>query len=137
MAGVVCWAAGVVRWAAGVVRRAVGVVRSQDVFRPDQAVPQGPTWHVEGGDSLIHVKHIGAGADVDASILGLHIADGEDAVEVHGPTGQLAVVLPRPDQRVGRGLWKWQEDEKWQPDSHPFSLLDLSPGDSRLPSEGG
>lgn len=68
------------------------------------------TLHVEGGRALIHVEHVGAGADVDAGILGLHVADGEDAIEVHGTAGQLAVVLACPHQRVGWGLQRHRSE---------------------------
>jgi len=59
---------------------------------------------VEGGVALVHGVHVGARADVDAGVLGPHVLDGQDAVEVHGAVGQLADAPPRPHQRVGRGL---------------------------------
>lgn len=62
------------------------------------------TWHVEDGVALVHGEHVGARADVNACVLGLHVADGQDAVEVHGPVGQLAVAHAGPYQGVGRRL---------------------------------
>lgn len=59
------------------------------------------TWHVEGGTALVHRKHVGAGAHVDARVLRLDVLNRQDAVEVHGPVGQLPVTLPGPNQRVG------------------------------------
>lgn len=62
------------------------------------------TWHVEDGSALVHGKHVGARANVDACILGLDVLNCQDAVEVHGPVGQLPVTPSGPDQGVGRRL---------------------------------
>lgn len=59
------------------------------------------TWHVEDGVALIHGKHVGSRADVDACVLELDVLNGEDAVEVHGAAGELPVALSGPYQGVG------------------------------------
>ncbi len=59
------------------------------------------TWHVEDGIALVHGKHVGARTNVDAGVLGLDVLNGQDAVEVHGPVGQLPVTHPSPHQSVG------------------------------------
>lgn len=59
------------------------------------------TWHIEDGAALVHVKHVGARANVDARVRGLHVLDGQDAVEVHGPVGELSVTFSGPHQGVG------------------------------------
>lgn len=66
------------------------------------------TWHVEDGSALIHGKHVGACANVDARILRLNVLNCQDAVEVHGPVRQIPFTLPGPNQGVGWELW---EDE--------------------------
>lgn len=60
------------------------------------------TWHVEDGTALVHGKHVGARADVNACVLGLDVLNCQDAVEVHGPVGQLPVAHAGPDESVGR-----------------------------------
>lgn len=50
------------------------------------------TLHMQCGCALVHGEHIGAGAHVGACITQLHIANGQDAVEVHGSGGQLPIV---------------------------------------------
>lgn len=59
------------------------------------------TWHVEDGVALVHGEHVGARANVDASVLRLDVLDGQDAVEVHGPVGKLPVTHAGPHQGVG------------------------------------
>lgn len=62
------------------------------------------TLHVQRGRALVHGEHVGAGAHVGARVARLHVADGQDAVEVHGSGGQLPVVQAGPYQGVGGGL---------------------------------
>lgn len=62
------------------------------------------TLHMQCGCALVHGKHVGAGAHIDACISGLYVADGQDAVEIHGTRGQPPIVLTGPHQGVGRGL---------------------------------
>lgn len=63
-----------------------------------------PTLNIERRIALIHVKHIGPGADVKAGIFGLHVTDGQDTVEVHCALWKLPAVLTGPHQGVSRGL---------------------------------
>lgn len=87
------------------------------------------TWHVEDGIALVHGKHVGAGANVRACILGLDVLNGQDAVEVHGPVGQLPVTHPCPHQGVGWGLALRSADKvdgRPNPDSLGFGLLDCN-----------
>ena len=58
------------------------------------------TWHVEDGIALVHGEHVGASADVDARVLGLDVLNCQDAVEIHGPAGQLPVAHSGPHQSV-------------------------------------
>lgn len=58
------------------------------------------TWHIEDGIALVHGKHVGARADVHACILRLDVLNCQDAVEVHGPVGQLPVTHSSPDESV-------------------------------------
>lgn len=62
---------------------------------------QSRTWDGENGSALVHGKHVGASAHIGASVLWLRILDGQDAVEIHGAIGQLAIALASPDQSVG------------------------------------
>lgn len=59
------------------------------------------TWHVEDGIALVHGKHVGASANINASILRLNVLNRQDAVEVHGTVGKLPVTQPGPYQSVG------------------------------------
>lgn len=70
------------------------------------------TWHVENGIALVHGKHVGARANVDARVLGLDVLNCQDAVEVHGPVGQLPVTHPGPHQSVSWRLWEMGWTEK-------------------------
>lgn len=68
---------------------------------------QSQTWDIECGCALIHAKHIGARANIDACVLRLHILNGQDSIEIHGPVRQLAVAYAGPNQGV-----RWQLREK-------------------------
>lgn len=64
---------------------------------------QSQTWEKEPGCALIHAKHIGARANIDACVLRLHILNGQDSIEIHGPGRQLADAFAGPNQGV-----RWQ-----------------------------
>lgn len=64
---------------------------------------QSQTWDIEFGCALIHSNHIGARANIDACILRLHILNGQDSIEIHGPVRQLVDALARPNNCV-----RWQ-----------------------------
>lgn len=42
------------------------------------------TLHMQRGCALVHGEHVGAGAHVGARITWLDIANGQDAIEIHG-----------------------------------------------------
>lgn len=69
------------------------------------------TWHVEGGTTFIHVKHVGTRANVGACVLRQDILNGQDAIKVSGTVGKFPVTLSGPHQRVGRRLALGSTDE--------------------------
>lgn len=61
---------------------------------------QSQTWDIEPGCALVHANHIGARANIDAFILRLHVMNGQDSIEIHGPVRHLAIVFAGPNQGV-------------------------------------
>lgn len=61
---------------------------------------------MQRGCALVHGEHVGAGTHVGARVTRLDVANGQDAVEVHGPGRQLPVVQAGPNQGVSRRLWE-------------------------------
>lgn len=72
-----------------------------------------PTLNMECRIALVHVEHVGAGADVNPGILRLCITDGQDSVKVHRSLWELPIILTRPNQRVGRRLEEREENNGW------------------------
>lgn len=62
------------------------------------------TLNMQRGCALVHGEHVGAGAHVGACVTRLHVANGQDAVEVHSTGRELPVVQTGPHQGVGWGL---------------------------------
>lgn len=63
-----------------------------------------PTLNMERRIALVHVEHVGPGADVNPGVLRLRITDGQDPVKVHRSLWELPIVLTGPNQCVGRRL---------------------------------
>lgn len=85
------------------------------------------TLHMQCGCALVHGKHVGAGAYVGARVAWLDVANGQDAVEIHGSVWQLPVVQAGPHQGVSRRLPVGRGDGMgWG--------LEVEPGDPRRPS---
>lgn len=59
---------------------------------------------MQRGCALVHGEHIGASTHVGARVTWLHVANGQDAVEVHSSGRQLPIVQTGPYQGVGWGL---------------------------------
>ncbi len=68
---------------------------------------QSQTWDIEPGCALVHANHIGARANIDVFILRLHVMNGQDSIEIHGPVRHLAIAFAGPNQGVC-----WQLEEK-------------------------
>lgn len=62
------------------------------------------TLHVQCGCALVHGEHVGARADVGARVARLYVANGQDAVEIHGSGWQFPIVQAGPNQGVSGRL---------------------------------
>lgn len=55
---------------------------------------------MQRGCALVHGEHVGAGAHVGARVTRLYVANGQDAVEIHGSGRQFPIVQAGPHQGV-------------------------------------
>lgn len=56
------------------------------------------------GCALVHGKHVGASAYIGARVTWLGVANGQDAIEIHGSVWQFPIVQAGPHQGVSRRL---------------------------------